>query len=184
MYKARDEGFLADLDKIKAIFNPNNNSTDQGDISNGENSTPNNKYFLISTQWVNNLICFIDKYLKIDPKSSSYPELVDRLFIRQDMLLQFFNDEDVKDQPIGMYPGPINNFPILNFKENLSDPDQDQKYTNTYIYNGLKENVDFFYVKEADWEFLKSFFGMTYEVERRTATLNNELMIEVNLKKV
>jgi hypothetical protein len=144
---------------------------DTSTTTNGEGE----RFYLISAFWVRNMLNFVNKFQK---GNSS-----DKSFERNTVLRLYFNDDEfTKSHHVGVYPGPINNFHIIDFKEMMKNPNK--PYTNTYIKNGMKENIDYFYVNEKDWNLLKAQFGVNYEIERRTANLMGNILIEVNLRKV
>lgn len=135
-----------------------------------------NKYFLISARWVKNLVLFL-KSLKNNPDKYA------KNFNRDKVLLLYFN-EDLGSDNIGYYPGPVNNFEISDFKRCWFDPDETKKHTHTFVIPGIKENVEFFFVNEESWNFIKSVFGCDYPIERHVVNLTNDTVIEVNLRKV
>lgn len=149
------------------------------------------KYFLISTLWVKNLINFLNKLFSIKDKDlnngNTHSNNFDRMFDRNKILRQYFSEKEEESNEYinyGLYPGPINNFHIADFKDCLIDIEESEKYTNTYIRKGIKEDEDFFYISEKEWNLMKEIFDYNYEIERHTATINNNLLIEVNLKKM
>jgi hypothetical protein len=124
------------------------------------------KFYLISINWMKSFLNFFEKFIN--------SETTEKLFERNKTLLQFFGEDD----NTGYYPGPVNNFDIINFKEFLIDPNEQ----TVFLKKGIKENTDFVYVTEEEWRLIKDIFGYNFEIERGTATLSGELMIEVNLR--
>jgi hypothetical protein len=144
------------------------------------------KYFLISANWMKNMFGFVNKYLKLQG-TEKFPSFIKQAFNKSN----FFNlynaeewNENMDLSLAGIYPGPVNNFHIMQFKNFWFDPDSSQSHTNIYLKNGMKENSDFFYLREDGWNLIKEIFESNFEIERKIANLSNDQLIEVNLRKV
>jgi hypothetical protein len=130
------------------------------------NKNERKKFYLLSLNWVKNFLNFNDNFTSI--------ENTDKLFEKNKVLLQYFGGEEYG----GYYPGPVDNFNIMNFNEYLEDPHE----KTVFLKKGIKENTDFLFVTHEEWNQIKDMFGCNFEVERSTAILSGELMIEVNLR--
>lgn len=125
---------------------------------------------------------FFDNFEKYS-NSDKFNLWLDRAFENR-KVLELFRDEISNDSNFGIYPGPVNNLFIIDFKDCLVDPDLDELHTNTYIKKGLREDEHFLYLNESNWSIVKQFFGYTYEIERKTVNLADNTVIEVNLRKL
>jgi hypothetical protein len=179
-YQNKEEA-LENFKKIKRIFkiNQQDEETPNGEIS---KESDDENYYLISANWVQNLAAFIDKYEKYENMNIKFSDFLDKAFSLS-RIAQLILSEDETSQE-GVYPGEINNFHILNFKDCWVDPDPQFSDTNTYLKNGLKENQDFFYLSEQNWEFLKNLFNFNFEIKRKTAIISNNRLIEIYPKNV
>ena len=129
---------------------------------------------------------FVNKYLKCDDREKL--NLFSRqAFNRGNVLNLYFSDEKTGNSDLtvaGVYPGPINNFSITQFKNFWFDPDSNQSHTNTYLKKGIKENVDFLFMNERGWNSVKDVFGCDFEIKRKIPNVSANQLIEVNLRKV
>ena len=132
--------------------------------------------YVVSALWINNL----REFLKNDNK------MIDKNFDKIPVTtLYSCNDNDEEYQNyLGNYPGPINNFFIINFKECWVDPSPNFSYTNIYMRNDIKEKSDFFFISESLWNSLQGVFNCYYEIPRQVVMMFHEKVIEVHLKKV
>jgi hypothetical protein len=151
------------ISEIKNILQDHNRYTVNFERFKKEESK---KFYLVSINWVKSFFNFFEKF--------SNSENTEKLFERNKTLLQYFGEEEHN----GFYPGPVNNFDIITFKEFLEDPNE----KTIFLKKGVKENTDFVYVTVDEWEMIKDIFGYNFEIERKTAILSGELMIEVNLR--
>jgi hypothetical protein len=152
------------LKQLSGIFN----NPDRFDI-NGTDT----QFYLISTRWVKDFLNFY--------KALTHSERgMDKLFERNRVLLHYFGDGD-EQEGIAVYPGPINNFELVNFKSQILD--SEEPHTNIILKDGIKENSDFLYVSAEEWKLLKDSFGCNFEILRLKETLHEEIMIEVNLRR-
>ena len=84
----------------------------------------------------------------------------------------------------GNFPGPINNYNILDFKNFWFDPDIQFQHTNYFLKNNAKEDTDFHVVSLDVFDKLQSFFGCNYSLQRNTCIVNNHVIVDVSLKRV
>jgi len=156
---------------------------DEDSFHNSKNDTNAEKYYLISANWMKNMFAFTNKYLKYDG-TEKLPSFVKQAFNLGNVLNLYYSDDDSDLSMAGIYPGPVYNYSIMQFKNFWYDPEPSQSHTNIYLKKGMRENADFFYVKENGWKSIKEVFGFDFEIERKTATISNNNLIEVNLKRV
>lgn len=178
--------------KLKEIVNLFDNQNKNHNHSNHEisdsyiiNSNPE-KYFLISANWMKNMFGFVNKFLKSEG-SEKFQSFIKQAFNKSNVLNLYYADDHNGNMDLslsGIYPGPVDNFPIIQFKNFWFDPDPTQSHTNIYLKNGIKENSDFFFMNENGWKLIKEIFGCDFEIERKLANLSNDQLIEVNLRKV
>ena len=133
-------------------------------------------YYVISALWMNNLREFFKN------ESNRIDKLFDKISVFS--LYSSNENDDEYQNNLGKYPGPINNFFIMNFKESWIDPDPLSSYTNIYLKDDIKEKSDFFLINEALRNKLKQIFNCYYEIPRKVVTMFHEKMIDVRLKKV
>jgi hypothetical protein len=130
------------------------------------------KYYVISTVWVENLLNFIENNTK----------KIEKKFDKSQVCLCYFS-ERVNDYT-GAYPGPINNFFLINFNEIWYDPHPNFLHTNIILKKNMKEKTDYFLLERKDFEDLKIYFDSYYDIERTSIEFNDELIVEVNLFKI
>ena len=128
-------------------------------------------YYIISSIWIENLFNFIENNVK----------KLEKKFDKNQVCLCYFS-ERISDCT-GAYPGPINNFFLIDFNEIWYDPDPNFHHTNLIIKKNLKEKTDYFILEKKDFDDLKSLFECYYVIERNSVIFNNEIMVEVNLFK-
>jgi len=142
-----------------------------------EASQNTNKYYLVSTHWLQSFMNFLN-HCDLN--------FIDKFFDRKNFC-NMIVECDIDDSFInehGIYPGPINNYPIVNFVDYWHDPDTSLDYTNSYTKKGIQENIDFVYINPEIYSYLKSNFDSNFDIERRLINKNGNEMIEVELLKV
>ena len=130
------------------------------------------KYYVISTVWVENLLNFIENNTK----------KIEKKFDKSQVCLCYFS-ERVNDYT-GAYPGPINNFFLINFNEIWYDPHPAFSQSNLPLAKNLKENVDYIILDKDKYQFLKETFGIYYEIERNSISISDEIIVEVEFFRV
>jgi ubiquitin C-terminal hydrolase len=132
---------------------------------------------IISSQWVGNLLPFI-KYL-IETNTEDID--LENVFFLNNVCLLYFpesqNDTDLKQDFLGSYPGPVNNYILLDEFDNWID--QQDSYTNVSV-KAIKEKSDYYVISGDIYRIINGIFGVYYELERKA--FGNE--VEVNLAKV
>lgn len=94
-----------------------------------------------------------------------------------------FTKEEYKKYA-GSFPGPANNFFIVDLYDYWHDPDESEKYTNVFLRDDLKENSDFIYLNLPIWSKINEYFTSNYQIERRLIKMPDMNFIEVYLKKI
>lgn len=121
--------------------------------------------YLISCTWCNKALAFIEEFTnKYSMRCTS--DLFDiNKFITK---FSIFENESRKiNNTFGIYPGPINNFCLLKGKDHWFDDNNDnENYTNLYISTSIKENQDFYLLKQDQWNLVNDVFGNMYEIKR------------------
>jgi len=132
------------------------------------------------------MFSFINNYLKCDDPDKLNP-FSKKAFNRGNVIHLYFSDEKNGNSDLagaGVYPGPVNNFSIMQFKNFWFDPDSHQSNTNIYLKKGIKENEDFLFMDQTGWNAVKEVFSCDFEIKRKIANVSNNQLIEVNLRKV
>ena len=187
----KDEKFSI-LDKIiNNLLNKNKKQKEkklEDDKGNGENdninnnkennniiNTQDNKYlYLINKIWLENANKFIYNY-NFAKQSKSLSDFFEEAFSVDNTIYTFISSEKIKapiNNKIYPFPGPINNFPLIKWKDKLNDPiDKDDKYL---LKNNLENKKDFIWIEKEDWNLLKETFGFTNEIKRKKDELEME----------
>ena len=85
---------------------------------------------------------------------------------------------------LGKFPGPINNYHLIDFKNFWFDPEIDFQHTNVFLKHNVKENSDYILVNYTVFDKLSSFFGCNYPIQRNPIVMDNNSIIDVYLKRV
>ncbi len=158
--------------------------TDDGDSYHNSNHDFNSeKFYLISANWMKNMFAFVNKYLKYDG-TEKFQSFIKQAFNKGNVVNLYYSDDNNDLSMAGIYPGPVYNFSITQFKNFWFDPETSQAHTNIYLKKGIRENADFFYMNENGWNSIKEVFGFDFQIERKMANISNNQLIEVNLRKV
>ena len=175
--KRMNEKKLNDINKIlKDILMKNNCSS--GDNNNniinerGENNNKNSinddneeigSYSLmISKSWIDKTKIFIDFYI-----ISSREMMLDDLknaFNEDYALYSFFKESKDKNDMNSLYPGPIDNYNLLKYRDFWEDDiDEDENY---FLKDNLEINKDYYLTSQRNWNILNDIFGSTNEIKR------------------
>jgi len=82
------------------------------------------------------------------------------------------------------YPGPINNYLILNFKDFWFDPLETEKNTNIFVGKNMVESTNYVIVPQNIYKIFKNNFGAINEIRRKAIVFNDDLMVDVHLIQV
>ena len=131
--------------------------------------------YIINKKWLIKLKNFIQDYLNSIGKKNDYDFLDNSLNLPKFLNSYFDNknnktNETKEQEDLSAFPGPINNYEIIDFKDYWIDNiNIDENY---FIKKDLKLNVDYFLLNLNDWKFLKSFFESTNEILRKKNNLD------------
>ena len=144
---------------------------------NNETQKEKQNLYLINRIWLENAKNFINNYI-YEKKSIIFKEFLEAAFDINNVLNVLFSST-ILEKPLNdnlyPFPGPINNFPLIDWKDKLNDPIN--KEENFLLKKNLVENEDYFWIDETDWMTLKGFFGFNYEVKRKKSELE---MVQIN----
>ena len=122
--------------------------------------------YLINKDWVFKTKLFIEPFIEARKEN-----------IESLLLEDSFNIEKVYHSFVGAqgtalknyfgvtFPGPVNNYCFLDFKDHWVDPEILEE--NIMIKSELKLNEHYLYLLEKDWIFLKDIFDVTNEIKRK-----------------
>lgn len=135
------------------------------------------KAYLVSAYSVTNLMAFIKNFLE---NSNDELEYLDNMFFLNNVCLLFFNeDSEYKEEILGCYPGPINNYVLFDHSDSWNSLDG-----YNYPSNKISEKLDYYAVSEEVYSFIKKIFGVYYDIERKSVTGGSEVdmsLIKLNL---
>ena len=134
------------------------------DLTDGEN----NYIYAINREWLFKLKFFIEPYLsKFENKDKYIKEIFEPDYVYK----SYFGEKSenyTKSSP--PYPGPINNYPLISFKDCWIDNiNQDE---NIFLKKNLILNTHYYLVNYKDWELLNSIFDSTNEIKRKKNNLD------------
>ena len=153
-----------------------NNENELFNTSDGERK----EYFLISANWVNLAIPFIEEFVNEDSQIKEDEFFnVSKIFNK---CLVIFEKSKIKNGNF-VFPFKINNHDIIEYKDFWYDFDSENKPSNVFLSKSARENQDFFYLAKKDWMLLKSIFGCVNEIPRYSS-IENPNKIDTNLIKV
>ena len=179
------------LDNINNILNDilYQNKSENNNINNIEKEEKEEKgpyLFVIDKKWVLKAKTFIDNYKK------SLSDLTEKKFLEEAfnedfVLYSYFNELDNKDKNDSIktiYPGPINNYNLLYYKDSWEDSHYiDENYI---IKNNLVLNKDYYLISETYWNTLDEIFDSTNIIKRQRNNLEyielKTLILEERLK--
>ena len=146
----------------------------------------NSSIYLINKNWVFRAKLFIDPFISAR-KDNMEHLLLDEYFVQNKVFESFIGKKDNKTPKnyFGIvYPGPINNYEIMDCKDCWIDPINIQE--NEFLKNNLIENKDYSLIEEKDWIFLKDIFDATNEIKKKkkddNVYQNKILIIDQKLK--
>ena len=127
----------------------------------------NSPVYLISKDWVYNVKLFIEPFIESRKENMENLILTDTFDLEKVYSYFMGKKEKIKlKNYFGViFPGPINNYTLLDFKDHWIDPENLEE--NNIIKNDLKINRDYFYLTQKDWSFLKEIFSATNEIKRK-----------------
>ena len=143
------------------------------DIESEESSSPvqnnNNYLYVINKEWIIKAKKFIEPYLV----SSENKNINEGIFDFNYVYNSYFDEKEKNNNNKGelpAYPGPINNFPLVSFKDHWEDYINLDE--NDFIKKDLLLNKDYMLINFKDWNYLKSIFDATNEIKRKKNNLD------------
>ena len=140
----------------------NNNNKEESEIKEESdnidiNSDDGSYVFLINKDWVLKAKIFIDYYLILTKESLIDENSIKATFKINKILNSYF---DLESTTSATYPGPINNFNLLKYKDCWIDPDFIEE--NNYITQNSKEYIS---ISEKDYNIIKDEFDSTNDIK-------------------
>ena len=151
-----------------------------------KNIKPN---YLINSIWIFRTKAFLDAFIKAK-NEDTLNEVLNFSFNLDGVYKSYFMKEDnesLKNHNGIVFPGPINNYEIIEKNDIWFDPENPEE--NVIIKGDLVLNKDYFFINEDDWNILKNVFGATNEIKRvnnndffyiKTIILEKNLILEEN----
>ena len=145
-----------------------------------ESPKVNNEYlYIINRTWLENAKLFLDNY-EFASETNMLNEFFNDSFNLNYAIRAYLIEGKMNTIPEGHiyypFPGPINNFPLITFKDKWIDPKN--KEENDIIDNNLLVGKDYCIISSNDWKLLKDTFNYTNEIKRKQ---NNFGMIQIGV---
>ena len=153
---------------INKILNQNIQLENNDEENNKDNVNEQQYVYLINKTWLINAKNFLDHYIFGRDTQMINDFFVDAFDMKN--VLSIFLSENNLNKPIKgktyfPFPGPINNFPMTDWKDTLYDPFNEEE--NIIIKKYLLLKNDFFWINQKDWTILKEAFNYTNEIRRK-----------------
>ena len=153
---------------INKILNQNIHLENNDEENNKDNVNEQQYVYLINKTWLINAKNFLDHYIFGRDTQMINDFFVDAFDMKN--VLSIFLSENNLNKPIKgktyfPFPGPINNFPMTDWKDILYDPINEEE--NIIIKKYLLLKNDFFWINQKDWTILKEAFNYTNEIRRK-----------------
>ena len=161
--KALTEILIKNTNK-KGIINKNENQNNSK-IDNYEDES-GSYIFMINKDWVMRAKVFID-YYNISLMEMMEDEFLKNAFNEEYILYSYFNelkDKNTKYSMNNLYPGPIDNFNLLKYRDAWEDMiNEDENY---FIKDNLILNKDYYLISQRNWNILNEVFDSTNEIKK------------------
>ena len=127
-----------------------------------------NYIYAINKEWLIKVKLFIEPFLTKDDKNN----LIKGSFEPNYVFNHYFNKDEKKKSNYSYpaYPGPINNYSLLSFKDCWKDNINLEE--NIFFNKNLEKNKDYIFVNYYDWNFLNQIFDSTNEIKRKINNLD------------
>lgn len=134
------------------------------------------EYFLISLLWCKKAFGFLDE-ITYNKSTCNMNDLFEiKKFFKKFSI--FNNTSKIQDDIYHTYPGPVNNFDLINFKDFWFDNNnKNYLYSNTFLSKKILEYKDYLLLNKYEWDLIIETFGYLYEIKR--FRLNNKSQIEI-----
>jgi len=110
----------------------------------------------------------------------------DNIFYINNIALLYIGKEDDdpedREEFIGSYPGPINNFFLIKGVYLWVDPIDVS--SNRFLYKNIVEGRDYKLLPEEIYTKIKGIFGCYEEIERRSYATEDDIDVEIHFQKV
>ena len=150
------DGLLRESQINDSINNDQIKDNDVNDIDD-DNADYGSYIFLINKEWIMKAKVFIDYYIIASQEQISEDNPLKSVFDLNNILNSFFNLDTSNTK---IYPGPINNFNLSNYKDCWEDPNNEDE--NYYIDNNSK---DFIKISEKNYKIIKEVFNSTNDIK-------------------
>ena len=169
----KDINCIPECQKIKKLVD--SLISEEYNINKKEEENNNNYIYATNIEWLIKVKFFIEPYLV---RTEDKIKIIEKIFDLNDVYNSYFNEKDRKKDTLSksncLYPGPINNFPLVSFKDSWKDDINLDE--NDFIKKNIERNKDYRFVNSSDWNLLKNLFDCTNEIKRK---INNLELIEI-----
>ena len=150
--------------EIKELINLIITNKNNIDLNDGDN----NYIYAINKNWITKVKIFIEPYIiNFEDNDKYIKDVFDPIYVYK----SYFDEKIEKNIKYTFpYPGPINNFPLISFKDFWEDKENLDE--NVFLKNNIELNNDYCLVNHKDWELLKSVFDCTNEIKRKKDNLD------------
>ena len=133
---------------------------------NKNNYDGNEILYAINNLWINKAIKFFDDiiYLIDNDGKNNYKQIFDLY----EIYYTYFHKNQKK---INFFPGLIDNYNIIDYKDIWKDNNNDKEDENYLIKKDLVLGKDYSFVNETEWKELKELFGATNEIKKKMNNL-------------
>ena len=169
---------LISVEQINILKDIINNILNEKNIIENDEDKNNQYLYAINKAWLQNAKIFIGNYIFAKETQATKNFFEDSFDLEN--VLSIFLSEDKKEKPIKNrtyypFPGPINNFPLTDWKDILIDPLSFEE--NIVIKKYMLPKKDFYWINQKDWAMLNGIFSCTNEIKRKKSELE---MIQIN----
>ncbi len=120
-----------------------------------------------------NIICLINKkwvekahkFLLSFQSNNNNNNNINNFFNLNEIIKNYHSDLNENNHYI--FPGPINNFNLLDFKDSWYDPAEDFIHDNYYLKKDIKLNEDFYTIKKKYYDLIVHSFGQTNLITKK-----------------
>ena len=141
------------------ITNKNNIDLNGGD---------SNYIYAIDKNWISKVKIFIEPFIMNFENNDKYMK---DIFNPNYVYKSYFDEKIEKNIKYKYpYPGPINNFSLISFKDFWEDKENLDE--NIFLKKNIELNKDYYLANYKDWELLKSVFDCTNEIKRKKGNLD------------
>ena len=150
---------LSEIQKIKKLIDSILEQKITFNINNLNSINNNFDLFAINKKWLIKAKIFIDNYI-IMRKKDDEEFFLNEVFQLKTTYVYYLSNIKISDNIVA-FPGYINNFEIISFKDYLDEKINKKNY---YLLKELKLNEDYYLIKYKDWNEIKLYFNTTNEI--------------------